>query len=118
VAKYRVSAPVTGYTGVSVGTTFTAGVATIEVPDGVYRQHPSTRTLAYFRAQGYDVERLDAAAPAGVSDDQASVPPRKSASTEAWRAYAVEQGMSAEEADTYTRDQLAERYLITKEGDQ
>lgn len=42
--------------------------------------------------------------------------PKRSASTEAWRAYAISQGMPAAEANTKSRDELAARY--TKEGDQ
>ncbi|MEV4863094.1 hypothetical protein [Streptomyces ossamyceticus] len=58
MAKYRITTPVPGFTGSSVGVNFTNGVAEIDVPI-VDPQDPMSRTLAYFRAQGYGVERLD-----------------------------------------------------------
>ena len=36
--------------------------------------------------------------------------PRKSGSAADWRAYAIANGMSPEEAETFTRDQLVERF--------
>lgn len=62
MSKYRITAPVTDFTGVSVGVNFTKGVAELEAPEED-RQHPMTRALAYFRAQGYGVEALDAEEP-------------------------------------------------------
>jgi hypothetical protein len=56
--RYRITAPVTDFTGVSVGVNFTKGAAELEAPDDD-RQDPMTRALAYFRAQGYGVEPID-----------------------------------------------------------
>jgi len=55
--RYRITTPVVGFTGVSVGVNFTNGVSEIDVPDD--RQHPLHRAAAYFVAQGYGVEELD-----------------------------------------------------------
>ncbi len=48
----------------------------------------------------------DADADADAGDDK----PAGNASTDDWRAYAVSQGMSQEEADQYSRDELVEYY--------
>lgn len=118
MAKYQITTPVPGFTGVSVGVNFTKGVAEIDVPEDD-RQHPMTRALAYFNAQGYGVEEIqpDEPEPAAEEDDEAK-PPARSASKADWVAYAVAQGMDADDADKLTRDQLAERFLDSKGADQ
>jgi hypothetical protein len=118
MAKYRITAPVVDFTGVSVGVNFTKGVAEIDVPEDD-RQHPMSRALAYFRAQGYGVEELDTVedVPEPV-EDEPKPPPARSASKADWVAYATSQGMDADEADKLTRDQLAERFLDSKGADQ
>lgn len=114
---YRVTTPHPGYTGLSVGVQFVDGVG-LTADDNALR---------YFRAQGYGVEPVDATppaleaatAPAGpeVPDPPvAGEQPRKSASTEMWRTWAVEYGgMPAAEAAELTRDQLVERFTTTEE---
>lgn len=99
---YRVTTPVVGFTGMSAGANFTDGVA--EVEDG-----PSLR---YFRAAGYGIEPL--AEPA--DEDSGAEMPKKSASTEAWRAWAAEHGgMAADVANTKSRDELVAHF--TEEND-
>lgn len=58
MSKFRITAPVSDFTGVSVGVNFTKGVAELEAPEDD-RQDPMSRALAYFRAQGYGVEEID-----------------------------------------------------------
>ncbi|MFJ6935695.1 hypothetical protein [Streptomyces sp. NPDC101132] len=69
--QYRISAPVTDFTGVSAGVNFTAGVAEIDVPDDA--QHPYARALAYFRQAGYHVEP-EVEAPAAPVQDEGDAP--------------------------------------------
>ncbi|ULR50589.1 hypothetical protein [Streptomyces deccanensis] len=57
MARYRITTIVADFTGASAGVEFTNGVAEIDVPEHDV-QHPMTRTLAYFRAQGYGVEPI------------------------------------------------------------
>ena len=137
MAKYRITTPVPGFTGVSAGVNFTKGVAEIEAPvlpplpvgaeldrderrerEEIARDE-DLRRVAYFRAQGYGVEELDASedAPEPVEEpEDEPKPPARSASKADWVAYATSQGMDADEADKLTRDQLAERFLDSKEG--
>lgn len=133
MAKFRITAPLLGFTGVSAGVNFTNGVAEIEAPvlpslpvgtelDREARrdrealaQDENLRRVAYFRAQGYGVEEIDLDEPAADEDDEPK-PPARSASKADRVAYAITQGVDAEEADKLTRDQLAERFLDTKEG--
>lgn len=46
----------------------------------------------------------------GMTDGGASGPPAKSARVAAWRAYAVSQGMSEDEAGETSKDELVERF--------
>lgn len=99
---FRITTPQPGFTGESVGVQFVDGVG--ECPDGP--------VLRYFRAQGYGVEPVD-----GPTGPVAAVPveappthPARNASTEVWRAYAVEHGLTADEANELTRDQLVELF--------
>ena len=98
MALTKVTTPVLGFTGESVGVSFRDGVGHTDNP----------AALAYFRSQGYGVE--EAGAPA-----DADPAPRKSASKADWAAYAVAHGMTAEEAETLTRDQLVERFTTKEE---
>lgn len=105
---YRVTTPVVGFTGMSAGANFTDGVTEIE--DG-----PSLR---YFRSAGYGIEELDepATEPAEEDLDDGAEMPRKSASTEAWRAWAIEHGgLPADVANTKSRDELVAHF--TEEND-
>lgn len=58
MSRFRITAPVNDFTGVSVGVNFTKGVAELEAPEED-QQDPMTRALAYFRAQGYGVEPIE-----------------------------------------------------------
>jgi hypothetical protein len=124
--RYKITAPVPGFTGKVAGIDFAKGVATIDTAvDG------ERRALEYFRRKAYVVEEVAteeaAAAPAeNLAGKERSVPnseqpekPKRSASTEVWRVYAVDPnggGMSAEEAEALSRDELAEKFLGPKEG--
>ncbi|GAA0738748.1 hypothetical protein GCM10010199_62130 [Dactylosporangium roseum] len=71
--------------------------------------------IAYCRRNGYTVTELEdvepVTEPADNVEEPAEVPmPRRSGSAEAWRAYAVAHGVSAEEANELSRDQLVERF--------
>lgn len=75
--KYRITAPVAGFNGTSVGVAFTQGVAEIEAPElppsesgreltreeraerERVGQDAGYRQLSYFRSQGYGVEPVD-----------------------------------------------------------
>lgn len=137
MAKYRITAPTPGYTGVSVGVNFTKGFAEIEAPvlpplpvgadldrnerseREAIAQNENLRRVAYFRSQGYGVEEIepDEPEPAEEPDDEPKAPAR-SASKADWAAYAIAQGVDADEAEKLTRDQLAERFLDQKGADQ
>lgn len=103
MAQYLVTTPVPGFTGDVGSVHFADGVALID-------DETDAAALAYCRAAGYTVE-----APADPEPEGAEVP-KKSASTEAWRTWAVEHGgMEADEAATLSRDQLVERFTSTEE---
>lgn len=102
---HKITTPVAGFTGESVGVSFRDGVGHTDNP----------AALAYFRSQGYGVE---APTPAAGEQDESALP-KKSASAEAWRTYAVEHGdLLPDEAAAMTRDQLVERFTTTKEDGQ
>lgn len=121
----KVTTVVADYTGFCGRVEFTQGTGYAD-PD----KHAAE--LLYMRANGYTIEELpgtedpeDSAAagdagPQEPSDSEpgeagAPVKPRRSASAAAWRAYALTQGMTAEEADSLNRDQLAERFADPEE---
>lgn len=112
MATFRVTTPVPGHTGDVGGVHFADGVALIDDETGA-------SALAYCRSAGYGVEPAEPAEPAGgdvAEEDDAAAQPKKSASTEAWRAWAVKHGgMEADEAETYSRDQLVERFTSIEE---
>lgn len=60
MALFRITTPVAGFTGVSVGVNFTQGVAEVDSE----AQGPA---LAYFRAQGYGVDPIDDLEPTPAS---------------------------------------------------
>lgn len=109
MAQFLVTTPVAGWSGDVGGVHFADGVALID-------DETDAPALAYCRSAGYvveasgpDEEPVDASEPDGAQ-------PRKSASTEAWRTWAVEHGgMAADEAATLSRDQLVERFTTTEE---
>lgn len=112
--RYRITTPVAGYTGAVGKAHFADGVA--ELDDAT---HPAE--VAYCRAAGYGIEELDAA-PGGadVVDGPVVEPgemPKKSASTEAWRTWAADHGgMDAEEANTFSRDELVAHFTTEDQG--
>lgn len=122
MARVKISTPVTDHSGVVGNVYITDGVAYADTV-----QHAAE--IAYCRANGYTVEDLDA--PEAVeleeveTDDEAEDDeqpgddrlPRRNGSAEAWRAYAVTHGMTADEAEALTRDQLVERFTSTEESD-
>lgn len=108
--RVKITTPVADHNGAVGNITITqgAGYADTEV---------HAAEIAYCRANGYTVTGLE---PEGAPTPAApaEVPmPRKSASAEAWRAYAVEHGVPAEEADSLTRDQLVERFTSSEENE-
>lgn len=67
--------------------------------------------LRYFRAAGYGVEELEAPVFADVDGDGVTEElPKRSASTDAWRAFAASHGMTEEEATSKSRDELVAYY--------
>ncbi|TDC81901.1 hypothetical protein E1193_13440 [Micromonospora sp. KC606] len=112
MAKFLVTAPEAVTTKVA-GITLVDGKATVDDSSQENR-----RTLAYFRRKGYQVEPVEEAQaePAVTAEPEPVDPPARSASKADWVTWAVEHGgMTAEEADKATRDQLAEKYLGPKE---
>jgi hypothetical protein len=107
MATYKVTTPVGGWSGDVGGVHFADGVALIDDETGA-------PALAYCRSAGYVVE---ASGPDEEPvEEPAGAQPKKSASTEAWRTWAVEHGgMAADEAATLSRDQLVERFTTTEE---
>lgn len=111
--RYRVTTPVAGYSG-SVGSVqFVNGTANVD--DATHAAE-----LAYCRARGYDVAALapdDEQQPHEADREHLEVEaPKRSASTDTWRTYAVEHGgMTVEQAADLSRDQLADHYLGQKE---
>lgn len=113
MARFEITAPVAGFTGVVAGIAFADGKATVESGQG-------SKALAYFGRKGYKVVDLEArdaedANAAAVEPANAVKAPSKSASKADWKAYAVVQGMSEEDAEKATRDQLVEQFA-DKEG--
>lgn len=107
MARLEIATPEAGFTGALGGITFVNGSTTVDSD-----RFPAE--VAYCTARGYTITNLDELPPADVDGDGlVDELPKRSATTEAWRQFAVEHGMSAEEADAMTRDQLVEHY--TKE---
>jgi hypothetical protein len=107
MAKFLVKTPVLDYAGSLGGVVFSNGQAIV---DG--ETHPAE--LAYCQDR-YVVEPYVAEEPTDAEEPEDAMP-RKSASKADWAAYAVAQGMTAEEADSLNRDQLVAHF--TKENDQ
>lgn len=105
--RFKITAPVEHVIGTVAGVTFNDSVGETDNPGAV----------AYFKRHGYKVEELKTEpAPADDALDGPELP-KKSATTEVWRAYAVEHGgMTADEAAAMSRDQLAARFHTETEG--
>jgi hypothetical protein len=112
VTRIRITTPVEDHNG-AVGKVFiTQGV-------GFADTEVHAAEIAYCRANGYTITELEPEPEAEADDDSdGDKLPRRNASAEAWRAYAVAHGMSADEAEESTRDQLVERFTSTEETDQ
>lgn len=107
MAVFRVSSPVPGYTDRVGAVDFVDGVALID-------DETDAATLKYCRGAGYGVVEV---ADEPLVDEVVEVEqPKKSASTEVWRTWAVEHGgMSAEDAEELSRDQLVEWFTTSTE---
>lgn len=106
--RVRINTPVEDHNGAVGNVLITQGV-------GYADSDAHAAELAYCRANGYTITELEATAPPEPQVPAEAPKPRKSGSAEAWRAYAVEHGMPAEEAEQSTRDQLVERFTSTEE---
>lgn len=99
----------------------TGYVGNVHFADGEATVADDAQEMTYFQAAGYLIEDLDDAgddlAPADVDGDGvADALPKRSASTEEWRAFAAGHGMTEEQAAGLSRDQLVEHF--TKEAGQ
>lgn len=108
--RLKITTPVEDHNGAVGAVLITHGV-------GYADSEAHASEIAYCRRNGYTVTEIEAA-PAPEPEEPAEAPmPRKSGSAEAWRTYAVEHGLSAEEAEALTRDQLVERFTSTEENE-
>lgn len=110
MTKHIVATPAPGHTGQVGGVHFQDGVA--EIDDTTHAAE-----LAYMRGAGYDVREVVAESSAPEDEPELSEPvesdaakPKKTAAVGEWRVYATTQGMSAEDADALTKNQLVERF--------
>ncbi|TDC42088.1 hypothetical protein [Micromonospora sp. KC213] len=112
MARFKVTAP-------QVVTTKVAGVTLVDGTATVDDSTPENRrALAYFRRKGYRVDTVEEAQPdpAVTAEPEPVEPPARSASKADWVTHAAEHGgMTREDAEKLTRDQLAEKYLGPKE---
>lgn len=123
--RVRINTPVDDHNGAVGNVVITQGV-------GCADSEVHAAEVAYCRRNGYTVTELEpdevvelrqTRADLGFTPEQvaemeaedADPMPRRSGSTEAWRAYAVTHGIPAEEADSLTRDQLVERFTTTED---
>lgn len=107
---YKITTPVAEFTGAVGGVHFANGTAGLAVPDD--RQDPAARALAYFQAQGYQVEEVTELPAAG----EASIDPAaRVAELEAALAVAKKEKAAADKAtkDAKTAAELAAK---TPEG--
>ena len=133
MTRVRITTPVEDHNG-AVGKVFiTQGV-------GFADTEVHAAEIAYCRANGYAITELEPApvtslrqtrhdlgfTPEQIAEMEAEdaeeraetdggKPPRRNGSVQAWRDYATAHGMSAEEAESLTRDQLVERFTSTEE---
>ena len=139
MAKYKIATPVPGISGALGSVMFHDGEALVEGhltfdKDGipVLDEHTSPIEFHHMVQSGYLIHPVDedAAAedepaaeevetddlePSDVDGDgTVDELPKRSASTEVWRAFAVEHGMAEADAEALTRDELVAQY--TKEN--
>lgn len=110
---FKLTAPVFDHSGPLGRVTFSQGEA---VADEV--EHEAE--IEYARARGYRVERLTGSDPEPEPVEEVEPEgvelPKKSASAQVWRAYAVDSGaMTEDEAAAYSRDDLV-TFFITEES--
>jgi hypothetical protein len=111
MAKFLVKTPVADFSGALGGVMFSGGQAVVDEDT-----HPAE--LAYCRAR-YVVEPYTETATADdTAQSDVDSMPRKSASKADWVAYATAHGIADDEADTLTRDQLAELFHNPQGGGQ
>lgn len=93
----KITSPIEGFTGRSV-----FGPVTLSFADGVAEtdEKLSDGLKDYLKGRGYKVGRGTAKEP------EAAKAPQKNDSTEAWRAWATTQGMTAEQAAALGRDEI------------
>ncbi|GAA2327501.1 hypothetical protein [Dactylosporangium salmoneum] len=126
---FEIRTPKADFTGRIGPVAFADGVARVQFDDtrdhnGVSladeHQISPGRSIVLFaqRRRGYTVTELDANGK--PLEDQADAkeagPPTRSASKADWKAYAVTHGVPDAEAESATRDQLAEAFLGPKEA--
>lgn len=88
------------------------GYTVTEVPDPAVVSLRQTREdLGFTPEQIAEMEAEDKADEEPGEDKM----PRRNGSVQAWRTYAVAHGMTADEAESLTRDQLVERFTSNEE---
>jgi hypothetical protein len=101
---WKITAPVTSFTGEVAGCAFA---------HGKFEGEASLGALQYFRGAGYTVERVEDQAPVEPETFETPVvePPAKSAKKEDWVKFAVEHRQADPvEAEKLNRDELAAKY--------
>lgn len=114
MSRYIVRTPAPGHTG---------NVGAVHFQDGVAEVNDETHAaeLAYMHHAGYHIRPADEAETevdetAAAEVDSAAAKPKKTAPVGDWRVYATTQGLSAEEADALTKNQLVERFADEEEN--
>lgn len=101
----RITSPEPGFTGDVGGVHFVQGIAETDDP----------AVIGYCQGAGYDVERTTTPLPLDTPV-VAVKPPARSATKADWVAYALTTGADRATAEGLTRDQLAEQYGGTADG--
>jgi len=105
MGQVKVTTPVPGYTGSVGGVHFVGGEALVD---------EEAAEMTYLRNAGYHIGEPDSP---DVADVEPEPMPRKNASLEAWRNWAVNHGgMPAEEAGELSRDELVARFAEVEEN--
>lgn len=121
MATHRISTPIPGVSGAF------GKVGAVEFVDGHadIDETEHAAELRYFRDAGYLIEPIGQTEPddepiveADVDgDDVIEALPKKSASAEVWRAFAVAHDMDQTEADGLSRDALVAHYTSKETGE-